>query len=79
MSSLFDPEAVACYAEGTSRLVPGYADLQRMTALPLAERLVEDRRVLVLGASGRLELKTFAERQPRWTVAGFYPLIRASR
>jgi tRNA (cmo5U34)-methyltransferase len=55
-----DPQAVARYAEGPPRLVPGFADLQRMTRLLLAERAPDDARVLVLGAGGGLELKAFA-------------------
>jgi len=57
-----DPEAVARYAEGPPRFVPGFADLHRMAALLLAERAPEDARVLVLGAGGGLELKAFAEK-----------------
>ena len=33
MSSFSDPEAVARYAEGPVRLVPGFHDLQRMAAM----------------------------------------------
>jgi tRNA (cmo5U34)-methyltransferase len=49
MSSFSDPKAVACYTEGPSRLVPGFAGLQWMTAFLLPERLVKDARVRVLG------------------------------
>lgn len=68
-----DPEAVARYAEGPPRLVPGFADLQRMTALLLAERAPKDARVLVVGAGGGLELRAFAERQPEWQFDGVDP------
>jgi tRNA (cmo5U34)-methyltransferase len=68
-----DPEAVAQYAEGPPRLVPGFADLQRMTALLLAERAPKNARVLVVGAGGGLELKLFAERQPDWQFDGVDP------
>jgi tRNA (cmo5U34)-methyltransferase len=61
-----DPQAVARYAEGPPRLVPGFADLQRMTMLLLAERTPQDARVLVVGAGGGLELKVFAENQRNW-------------
>jgi tRNA (cmo5U34)-methyltransferase len=78
-----DPEAVARYAEGPPRFVPGFADLHRMAALLLAERAPEDARVLVLGAGGGLELKAFADAQPRWTFDGVDPaaemLKQASR
>lgn len=68
-----DPEAVASYAEGPPRLVPGFRDLQRMAALLLAERAPEDARVLVLGAGGGLELKVFAEAYPAWRFDGVDP------
>jgi tRNA (cmo5U34)-methyltransferase len=47
--------------------------MQRMTTLLLAERAPEDARVLVLGAGGGLELKTFAEAHPGWTFDGVDP------
>lgn len=68
-----DPAAVARYAEGPPRIVPGYQGLQRMATLLLAERVPEEGRVLVLGAGGGLELKTFAEAQPGWTFDGVDP------
>nr|WP_218279986.1 hypothetical protein [Verrucomicrobium spinosum] len=37
-SPFSDPKAVADYAEKPARLVPGFASLQRMTSLLLAER-----------------------------------------
>jgi tRNA (cmo5U34)-methyltransferase len=68
-----DPAAVARYAEGPPRFVPGFADLQRMTALLIAERAPADARVLVVGAGGGLELKVLAEAQPHWTFDGVDP------
>jgi tRNA (cmo5U34)-methyltransferase len=59
MDAFSDPQAVARYAEGPPRLVPGFAGLQRMVMLLLAERAPEDARVLVLGAGGGLEIKVF--------------------
>jgi tRNA (cmo5U34)-methyltransferase len=38
-----------------------------MAAILLAERAAEDARMPVLGAVGGLELKAFAQAQPRWT------------
>lgn len=74
MSSPFsDPQAVARYAEGPVRLVPGFHALQQMAALLLAERVPADGRVLVLGAGGGLELRVFAERQPTWRFVGVDP------
>jgi tRNA (cmo5U34)-methyltransferase len=73
MDGFSDPQAVARYAEGPPRLVPGFTDLQRMTLLLLAERAGADARVLVLGAGGGLELKVFAEAQPGWRFEGIDP------
>jgi tRNA (cmo5U34)-methyltransferase len=66
-------EAVARYAENPPRVVPGFADLQRMAALLLAERASEDANILVLGAGGGLELKVFAQTQPKWQFEGVDP------
>ena len=68
-----DVQAVARYAEGPPRIVPGFAQLQRMTMLLLAERVPQDGRVLVLGAGGGLELKVFAEAHPGWRFDGVDP------
>lgn len=68
-----DPQAVSRYAEGPPRLVPGFAHLQRMTTLLLAERVPRDGRVLVVGAGGGLELKVFAEAHPEWRFDGVDP------
>ncbi|WP_113959611.1 class I SAM-dependent methyltransferase [Roseimicrobium gellanilyticum] len=73
MNHFDDPQAVSRYAENPPRLVPGFADLQRMTSLLLAERTPEDARVLVLGAGGGLELKVLAEAHPQWTFDGIDP------
>jgi tRNA (cmo5U34)-methyltransferase len=73
MNHFDDPQAVARYAERPPRLVPGFADLQRMASLLLAERAPKDARVLVLGAGGGLELKVFAEAHPGWTFDGVDP------
>ncbi|MGB3390159.1 MAG: class I SAM-dependent methyltransferase [Pseudaminobacter sp.] len=73
MTTFSDPQAVAHYADGPPRLVPGFADLQRMAALLLAERVKNDARVLVLGAGGGLELKAFAEWYPQWRFDGVDP------
>jgi tRNA (cmo5U34)-methyltransferase len=68
-----DPVAVARYAEGPPRFVPGFADLHRMAAILLAEHAPAQARVLVLGAGGGLELKSFAEAHPGWTFDGVDP------
>lgn len=68
-----DPEAVARYAEGPPRFVPGYNAMQRMAELLIAERVPERGRVLVLGAGGGLELAAFAAARPGWTFDGVDP------
>jgi tRNA (cmo5U34)-methyltransferase len=71
--SFSDPQAVARYALGPVRQVPGFHAMQRMAALLLAECVPGDGRVLVLGAGGGLELKVFAEAQPQWRFVGVDP------
>lgn len=73
VAAFSDPEAVARYAEGPRRFVPGFEALHRMTALLLAEGSPSDARVLVLGAGGGLELKALAEAHPAWTFVGVDP------
>ncbi len=73
MDAFSDPQAVARYAERPPRLVPGFADMQRMVMLLLAERAPDDARVLVLGAGGGLEIKVFAEARPGWRFDGVDP------
>lgn len=68
-----DPAAVANYARNPPRVVPGFADMQRMAMLLLAENALDDARVLVLGAGGGLELKVFAEANPGWQFDGVDP------
>ncbi|WP_010583686.1 class I SAM-dependent methyltransferase [Schlesneria paludicola] len=68
-----DPHAVARYAEGPPRFVPGYNGLQRMTTLLLSERVPELGHILVLGAGGGLELNVFAQAMPQWTFDGVDP------
>jgi tRNA (cmo5U34)-methyltransferase len=73
MSSFSDPEAVARYAEGPVRLVPGFHALQKMAALLLAEHAGPNGEILVLGAGGGLELKVFAQMYPHWRFTGIDP------
>ena len=68
-----DPQAVANYTEGPPRFVPGYNAMLSMAAILLAERAREAARILVLGAGGGLELKTFAQAQPGWSFDGVDP------
>ncbi|MEJ8571438.1 class I SAM-dependent methyltransferase [Microbaculum marinum] len=71
LRSFEDPAAVAHYAEGPRRFVPGLEALHRMTGLLLAERA--PRTVLVLGAGGGGEIKALAEAQPDWSFVGVDP------
>lgn len=68
-----DAEAVARYADGPRRFVPGMDALHRMTGLLLAERVPDDARILVLGAGGGLELRAMADAHPGWTFTGVDP------
>ena len=54
-------------------MVPGYADMQRMAMLLLAERAPADAHMLVVGAGGGLELKLFSEGQLKWSFVGVDP------
>ncbi|WBU28439.1 class I SAM-dependent methyltransferase [Rhodopseudomonas palustris] len=73
MNAFSDPQAVARYAENPPRMVPGFADMQRMAMLLLAERAPSDAEMLVLGAGGGLELKVFAEGQSGRSFVGVDP------
>lgn len=73
MDPFTDPKVVAAYADRPPRLVPGYTAMQRMAAVLLAEHVPDDGRVLVLGAGGGLELRTFAQARPGWTFDGVDP------
>lgn len=68
-----DPQAVASYADGPRRFVPGLDALHTMTGLLLAERMQPDPCVLVLGAGGGLELKALTTAYPRWRFVGVDP------
>ena len=73
MTPFSDREAVARYAEGPVRQVPGFRDLHRMAGILLAERVPDDGHLLVLGAGGGLELKAFAEMKAGWRFCGVDP------
>ncbi|MGQ9371581.1 class I SAM-dependent methyltransferase [Azospirillum sp. ST 5-10] len=73
LDAFSNPEAVARYADGVRRFVPGVDDLHRMAGVLLAERAPRDARVLVLGAGGGLELRALAAAHPDWTFVGVDP------
>ncbi len=68
-----DPDMVSRYTDEPPRRVPGYHAMHQMAAILLAENAPPDARVLVLGAGGGLELKTFAEANPGWSLDGVDP------
>ena len=72
-SPFTDPAAVACYAEGPRRNVPGYDSLLPMVRILLAERVSANGRVLVVGAGGGLELEDMARAHPGWRFDGVDP------
>lgn len=73
MSSFSDPKAISNYAESAIRRVPGLADVYRMTAVLLAESTPSNGQVLVVGAGGGMELKSFALSHPGWQFVGIDP------
>lgn len=56
-----DPDVVARYAAGTPRLVPGFADLLRMTAIQLAERAAEPEQARSAAAAKNLEARLVSQ------------------
>lgn len=73
MSSFSDPKAISNYAENAIRRVPGLSDVHRMSALLLSESTPPNGRVLVVGAGGGMELKSFAQSYPGWKFDGVDP------
>jgi tRNA (cmo5U34)-methyltransferase len=73
LASFNDPETAKRYGDGPRRFVPALAELHRMMAVLLAERVPEHGRVLVLGAGGGLELRALADAHPGWTFVGVDP------
>ncbi|QZZ37392.1 methyltransferase domain-containing protein [Nitratireductor kimnyeongensis] len=53
--------------------VPGLSDMHRMAGILLAEHAPESGRILVLGAGGGLELRSFARAHPGWHFDGIDP------
>ncbi|GAY17730.1 class I SAM-dependent methyltransferase [Mycobacterium sp. shizuoka-1] len=61
-----DADHIAFYAERAAQMVPAYRDLHRMATVLIGERAPDDARILVLGAGGGLETKSFAQARPGW-------------
>ncbi|WP_418124953.1 class I SAM-dependent methyltransferase [Variovorax sp. 160MFSha2.1] len=72
-SAFSTSDAVAKYAEGPKRNVPGYSGLLPMTRILLEEHVPSDGRVLVVGAGGGLEVEDLARANPDWTLDGVDP------
>jgi tRNA (cmo5U34)-methyltransferase len=66
-------DAVAQYAQGPKRNVPGFGGLLPMTRILLAEHVPRNGRVLVVGAGGGLELEDLALANPEWKIDGVDP------
>lgn len=73
MTVFSDPKLVENYASRTQKIVPGFYDLHRMAIVLLDEHVSEQAHILVLGAGGGLELKTFCEERSGWTFEGVDP------
>jgi tRNA (cmo5U34)-methyltransferase len=58
--------------EDRPRKVPGYSDLHRV-AMCCSPTRPKTLNILVYGAGGGLELKTFVEAQPRWSLNNVDP------
>lgn len=71
--SFFDAKAAENYAQTAPRKVPGFADLHKMAAQLMAERVTENARILVLGAGGGLEIQAFADAHAGWVFDGIDP------
>lgn len=69
MSNFSDPKAIADYAENATRRIPGLSDVHRMSALLMDESTPADGRVLVIGAGGGMELKSFARSFPACAIS----------
>ena len=79
LAAFSDPEAVAKYADGPRRFVPGLEAMHTLCGLLLTERAPEDARILVVGAGGGLELRALASAHPGWTFVGVDPAAEMLR
>ncbi|HEX5737042.1 MAG TPA: hypothetical protein VFY22_00915 [Hydrogenophaga sp.] len=64
-----DPQAVANYAQGPRRNLPGFDSLLQMSRVLLSERVTPEGRVLVVGAGCGLELEDMAKAHAVWQFA----------
>lgn len=68
-----DQHAIASYAEGPARYLPGFDAMHRMTGIMLAEMAPTDAHILVLGAGGGLEIMALAQSYEGWRFTGVDP------
>jgi len=68
-----DPQKVAAYVEGPPRFVPGLADLHKMVAILLQEKIPGAANILVLGAGGGMEMTALARSNAAWRFDGIDP------
>lgn len=69
-----DPDFVAGYVQkGPPAFVPGHSGLLQTAGVLLAERAPEDGHILIVGAGGGLDTRTFARMQPGWRFTGVDP------
>jgi len=61
------------YSSMVPKFVPGVDTVHRLTAQLIAERAGADAHILVLGAGGGMELRSFATLQSRWRFTGVDP------
>ncbi|MCT2399900.1 class I SAM-dependent methyltransferase [Novosphingobium mangrovi (ex Huang et al. 2023)] len=68
-----DKDAIARYAEGPPRFLPGFDAMHRMTGVLLDEVVPAGAHLLVLGAGGGLEIDALARSHPGWRFTGIDP------
>jgi len=68
-----DAAAIAHYAEGPPRFLPGFDAMHRMTGVLLAETMAPKGQLLVLGAGGGLEIEALAREHSGWHFTGIDP------
>lgn len=69
-----DPEFVSRYVhQGPPAFMPGHAGVLQMAGVLLAERVPADGAVLVVGAGGGLDTRSFAQMEPGWRFVGVDP------
>ncbi len=75
LDTFSNPEQAARYGDGPPKFVPGFFDLHRMAGILIRERAPADAHVLIHGAGGGLELRSFATDNPDWTFVGVDPAL----